>query len=79
MNIDELIQAVGPDKVALQFLDSCATDLQWSEKRGSRITFGSDVALTPDGTDKLGIVVWLDRAAVKAALATPNNSTPGRE
>ena len=70
MNICELIdECGGPDKVRLQYLDQCAFDLNWSAKSGSKIAFGSDVAITPDGTAQLGIVLWLDRDQVKAAIA----------
>lgn len=70
MNINELIdECGGPNKVRLQYLDQCATDLNWSAKSGSRITFGSDVAITPYGTTLLGIVLWLPRDEVKAAIA----------
>jgi hypothetical protein len=71
MNICELIDAVGgPDAVRVQFLDQCADDLDWSAKNNvTRISFGVEQALTPNGTEKFGIVVWLDREAVGAALA----------
>jgi hypothetical protein len=41
----------------------------------TRITFASLRNITPNGTDKLGIVLWLDRDAVKAALAQ-SRATP---
>jgi UDP-N-acetylglucosamine enolpyruvyl transferase len=70
MNVTELIAAVGGDEnIGFQPLDSHATALDWSAKTGARITFRSDVMITPEGTEKLGLVVWFDRAAVKAALA----------
>lgn len=69
MTVTELIAAVGGDeKICFQPLDACATSLDWSAKSGSKITFGSNVAITPEGTAQLGLVVWFDRAAVKAAL-----------
>lgn len=70
MTVTELIAAVGGDEnIRFQPLDACATSLNWTAKGGSKITFGSDVVITPDGTAQLGLVVWFDRAAVKAALA----------
>lgn len=71
MNICELItECGGPDKVGIQFLDQCADDMNWSAKRATtRVTFGTDCALTPGGLAKCGIVVWLDRDAVEAAIA----------
>lgn len=69
MNICELIERCGgPEKAGIQFIDQCADSLDYNHKRGTRITFGTNQALTPEGTVKLGIVVWLDRDAVKAAL-----------
>lgn len=69
MNICELIDACGgPNVVRIQSLDHCADKLDWSHKTGSRITFGSEQAITPEGTKDLGIIVWLDRGAVDAAL-----------
>lgn len=69
MKLSELILAIGDDHVQLQNLDTCADTLDWSAKRGTKITFGTEVRLTPDGTERMGLVIWLDRAAVKAALA----------
>lgn len=68
MKLSELIAAVGDDKVSFQNLDSCATTLDYKAKGGTRITFGTEEPLTPKGTDRLGLVVWLDRKAVNAAI-----------
>lgn len=69
MNISDLIKTIGDDNVQIQFLDQCADSLNYNHKSGTKITFGTPIALTPNGTDKLGIVVWMDRDAVKAAIA----------
>lgn len=69
MKMSELILAIGDDRVEFQNLDHCSTDLSYSAKLGTKITFGSNQALTPDGTKKLGLILWLDRAAVQAAIA----------
>ena len=71
MNICELInECGGPNKVGIQYLDQCADDLNWSAKRGiTKVTFGTDQALTPDGLSMCGVVIWLDRELVKAAIA----------
>lgn len=46
--------------------------VRWSAKKGTRITFVSDQPITPEGTVKLGMVIWMDRDAVKkAAMAAP--------
>lgn len=69
MNIAELITAVGADTVQFQNLDQCAIDLKYSAKSGSKITFGTEQPIGLNGTDKLGLVVWLDRKAVADAIA----------
>ncbi len=68
MKMSELILAIGDDNVEFQNLDHSATDLNWTATRGSRITFVSQQPISPEGTQKLGLVLWLDRKAVKSAL-----------
>lgn len=68
MKMSELILAIGDDNVEFQNLDSCADSLNYSAKKGTKITFGTDMPLTPEGTRKLGLVLWLDRDAVKEAI-----------
>lgn len=70
MNVCELIEACGVENVQVQFLDSCADSIDWSAKSGTKIKFGTEIGLHRDptiGTEKLGMIVWLDRDAVKAA------------
>ncbi len=69
MKLSELIATIGDDKVEFQNLDQCATDLNYSEKKGTKITFGTERKIDLNGTDKLGLVLWLDRDAVKQAIA----------
>lgn len=71
MNICDLInECGGPDKVGIQFIDQCAHRMDYSAKRGgTKVTFGTEQMLTPDGLAKCGVIVWLDREQVKAALA----------
>lgn len=74
MTLSELIIACGDENVAFQNLDQCAISLDWSIKNGARITFVTEQTISPgEGTDKLGLVIWLDRkvaaAAIKAAKA----------
>lgn len=77
MNLSELIIAVGDKNVRFQNLDNDASDLSYSAKRGTKITFGTDVPLDLNGTSQLGLVLWFDREAVKAALAgAPASTTP---
>lgn len=68
MDMCELIAAVGPENVIFQNLDDCATALNYTARSGTQITFVSKMRITPSGTDKLGLVLWLDRDAVKAAV-----------
>lgn len=70
MKLSELIIACGDENVAFQNLDTCAFTLDWSIKKGTRITFGTDQTITPgEGTDKLGLVIWLDRQVAADAIA----------
>ena len=70
MGIVELVTEIGDENIRAQFLDQCAINLDWSKKKGTKITFGTEVGINPTtGTDKLGIVIWLDREAVKAVIA----------
>jgi len=71
MKTSELIAAVGDDKVGVQSLDTCMIDLNWDHKKGTRITFGTDAELVDmgmSGTKRMGLIVWMDRDAVQAAL-----------
>lgn len=70
MKISELIAAVGDENVGIQNLDNCGISIDYSAKKGTKITFGTDQRLSPafTGTERLGMVLWLDRDAVQAAL-----------
>ena len=74
MKLSELIAAVGDENVVFQNLDQSADALDWSAKKGlTKVTFHTEQALTPNGPGnglpKLGLVVWLDRDAVKKAIS----------
>jgi len=69
MKMSELILAVGDDNVQFQNLDQCASDINYSAKKGTKITFGTEQPVNLDGTEKLGLVIWLDRKAVADAVA----------
>lgn len=68
MKLSELIAAYGDDKVQFQNLDQCASSLHMG-KRETKITFGTDERITPNGTERLGLVVWLDRERVQEIVA----------
>jgi hypothetical protein len=64
MKLSELIAKYGDDAVQFQDLDHCAKDLNMNKGK-TFITFGTEQPIGLNGTDKLGLVVWLDRAKVK--------------
>lgn len=66
--LSKLIADYGDDKIEMQNLDQCATSLNMSGDI-TKITFGTPRRLTLEGTDKLGLVVWLDRARVAEIVA----------
>jgi len=69
MKLSDLIAQYGDDRVAFQNLDQCATDLNYTAKSGTKITFGTEEPLDLKGTKKLGLVVWLDRDRVAEIVA----------
>jgi len=71
VKMSELLIACDEDKLEFQPLDKCAKSLDYHHKKGTTITFGTEAKPGSDGhlTEKMGIVLWLDRDAVKAALA----------
>jgi len=69
MKLSALIAAIGDDNVQFQNLDQCAKSLDWSRGAGGSITFVTPQTIIPgEGTERLGLVLWLDREAVSAAL-----------
>lgn len=69
MKMSELIAAYGDDNVEFQNLDSAITNMDYHHKKGTTITFGTTMNITAEqGTKKLGLILWLDREAVKAVL-----------
>lgn len=67
MGIIELLQKIGEDNVRLQPLDQCVTDMKMS-RGANKYTFESEVPFSLDGTQKMGLVVWLDRDQVNTVL-----------
>lgn len=64
-----LINALGDDAITFQNLDHCASDINYSAKRGTRITFGTEEAADLEGTKRLGLILWLDRDLVAKTMA----------
>lgn len=74
LKMSDLILAIGDENVVFQNLDSCATSLNYTAKSGSKITFGTEEPITPSGTKRLGLILWLDRDAVAKAVAASKAS-----
>ena len=68
MNLSELIAKYGDDKVQFQNLDHCAETLNM-DGGVTKITFGTEQPIGLDGTQKLGLVLWLDRDRVAEIIA----------
>jgi len=65
MKLSELIATIGDENVIFQNLDNDIVRLSTKQNGTSEITFGTKAATTLNGTAKLGLVIWLDREAVK--------------
>mgnify|MGYP007100094249 CR=1 FL=1 len=80
MKMSELILAVGDDNVLMQNLLNDAQQID-KTKHGTKITFYTD-AISPEEmlggnrTKKLGLVLWLPRDKVEAAIAAEKNKRP---
>ena len=68
MDLSELIAKYGDDKVQFQNLDHCAETLSM-DGGVTKITFGTEQPIGLDGTQKLGLVLWLDRDRVAEIIA----------
>lgn len=75
MKLSELIAKYGDEAVQFQNLDHCARDLNMNKGK-TFITFGTEQPIGLDGTQKLGLVVWLDREKVKEIVAANKAETP---
>lgn len=79
MKMSELILAVGDDNVVFQnlFNDAITVD---KTKKGTKITFYTDAVQAEEllfggQTKKLGLVLWLPRDRVEAAMAAEKAHT----
>lgn len=68
MKLSELIAAYGDDKVTFQKMDDCASDIDWSAKKGTRATILTDEPVDFNGFKSLGLIVWLDRDRVAEVI-----------
>jgi hypothetical protein len=64
-----LLSAIGDEGIAFQSLDQSLLSSNWSAGKGSKITFGTDQPVNLEGTEKLGLVLWLDRKLVAETMA----------
>lgn len=83
MKMSELILAVGDENVVFQNLSNDAHTVD-KTKHGTKITFYTDAIqaeelLLGDGkTKKLGLVLWLPRDRVEAAVAAEKRAMPSQ-
>lgn len=71
LGISELVAKIGDADIELQNLDTCGISLDYHHKKGTTITFGTSMNISaPEGTEKLGLVIWLDRKRVAEILAS---------
>jgi hypothetical protein len=69
MKLSELIAKYGDDKVQFQNLDQCIDTIKYDHKKGTKITFGTDVGVNESGMEKLGLIVWFDREEAAKVIA----------
>lgn len=72
VNISDLIKFVGDDNVKIQSLDTCLIKSDWDHRKGSKITFGTEVKTGIDQIEEFGMVVWFKREDIKKALEQIN-------
>lgn len=77
MKLSELIKKYGDDDVIMQTLDSDIIELS-AKKSHYEIKFGTSMPFHVDRTQKIGLVVWLDRDKVDEILKA-NKSRRGKE
>lgn len=65
MTISDVLKAVGDDRILVQSLAECLTNITTNKKGVSRITFETREATANDfmrGTNRVGLVVWIERS-----------------
>lgn len=72
MKLSKLIEEYGDDSVQFQALDGCAISMKYDHKKGTTITFGTPESVGPNGTKKMGLVVWMDRDRVAEIIGDKN-------
>jgi hypothetical protein len=69
ISMTALLCAIGDDGIAFQSLDQSLLSANWSAEKGSKITFGTEQPVNLEGTERLGLVLWLDRKQVAETMA----------
>lgn len=72
MNIVELVQAIGHEKISMQLLDQCITHAK-ATKQGTMVTFGCKVPVADLGMfappSKRALILWVDADALQDAAS----------
>ena len=69
LGISELVAKIGDDNIQIQNLDTCAISMDYRKGKQTEIRFGTDVKLMPDGTELMGVILWMPRDKVAAVVA----------
>lgn len=69
VTLTALINAIGDENLRFQNLDHSLINADWTARKGAKITFGTEETITPNGPDKLGLILWLDRTQVAEVMA----------
>lgn len=64
MKLSELIEEYGDENVRFQMLDTDGLDYR-RKKNHNEITFGTSEGFNIKGTEKMCLIIWLDRDRVK--------------
>lgn len=68
MKLTELLAEIGDDNIDLQNLSQCICEMRYSAKNGNKFTFVTDQNFGPNGPDKAGLVLWIDRDKMAQAI-----------
>lgn len=68
LKLDELVSDIGNENITMQNLDECAVELSRSNNNVTKITFLTDMPFDMRGTERLGVVLWFERDAVRKWL-----------
>lgn len=66
--ISRLVSEIGDENVKLQNLDMVTENLK-RDGEVTQLTFITDQGFGPEGTEQMGLVLWVDRGRFKEAWA----------